>query len=423
MRFGRIIALACVLHRLGHPCFSQTQKDTSKCVSVKRVLELLGYYNKSRNSYPQSQIITLIKDRGFCGRPTPSELDGIKRENGSPELLAAIDAATRETENTPSPVPTEVEVKQPKQGRLQVLCRPVDCRVSVDGKDLGETKGGEYSAPHDVGLLTVRADLKDYDVNPKVQNVEVKDAETTAVTFNLTVSRAALETAGERLFARTLEALGGPDGLKTLSFFKAAGTLNCYDRAGQPTAWGFSAIVKSPDKAKFELSIAGSKLKYEAATTERGLEWNKTDDKNLALFRELDFSLRRFEEQQIARTIGALRNGGFKMIASELTAKPGDDAILRAEGGGQVYRITIGSDMRPRELFLESGGLDKGLKVQYSEYVEREGTAYPMHMEIQYPDAERHGVAVSLRSVELNPSNVKDADLALTKKGKTLGLF
>jgi hypothetical protein len=152
------------------------------------------------------------------------------------------------------------------------------------------------------------------------------------------------------------------------------------------------------------------------------MEWNKIEEKSPP-FEDLDLSLRRFQEQQIARVIGTLRNGGFKMVASELNPKPGNDAIVRAEGGGRIYRITIGSDMRPREILLESGGLDKGLKVSYSEYVEQGGTAYPLHMEVQYSDVEHHGVAANLRSVELNPATVKETDFALKKKGKLLGIF
>ena len=231
-----------------------------------------------------------------------------------------------------------------------------------------------------------------------------------------------MEKFGARAFDRMIEVLGGADGLKSFGFFKATGTLTCYDNTGQPSAWGVGAIIRLPDKARFEIVRNATKTKYDASNTDRGMEWSKTDEKN-PQFIDLDLALRRFQEQQISRTIGMLREGGFKIVATTLDIKSGEDTVLKAEGGGQVYRITLGADMRPREILLESGGLEQGLRVQYSDYAERSGAAYPLQMEIQYAGAEHHGVAVKLRSIELNPANVTDADFSLKKKGKILGIL
>lgn len=401
-------------------CFSQNSGNA--CVGVDEVLKYLKLYQASKPSYPQSRVINRIKRYGFCTRPTESDFDNIKRSGGSPELVSAIEEATREKGKQVFVPPPPPPPPPPKDGVLRVLCQPVDCHISVDGKPVGDSSNGEYSARLPVGLITVATSREDYDVDQKMQNLEVKDGETVTAVFKLSVSRAALETAGARLFGRTVGALGGPDGLKTLGFFRTSGTLNCYDRGGQPAAWEFSAVVKLPDKVRFNITRTATKVKYEAANEEGGLEWSKTDEKN-AHFVDLDLALRRFQEQQIARTIGTFLNGGFKMVATTLNIKEGEDAVLMAEGGGQVFRITIGADMRPREILLESGGLEKGRRVRYSEYVERNGTAYPLQMEVEYADTERHGVAAKLRSVELNPANVKESDFHLTKKGKKLGVL
>jgi hypothetical protein len=400
-------------------CFSQN--DGNKCVGVDEVLKYLKLYQASKPSYPQSRVINRIKRYGFCTRPTESEFDNIKRSGGSPELISAIEEATRDAAAAVAVGPPPPPPAKPKEGVLRILCQPVDCHISVNGKPLGDSSNGEYSARLPVGLITVAAAREDYDVDQKMHNLEVKDGETVTAAFKMSVSRAALETAGARLFGRMIDALGGPDGLKSLGSIKAAGTLNCYDRGGQLTAWEFSALIKAPDKARFDITRTATKSKYETANTERGIEWSKTDEKS-PQFLDLDLALRRLQEQQIARTIGGLRNG-FKMVATTLNTKDGEDAVLMAEGGGQVYRITVGADMRPREILLESGGLEKGLKVRYAGYVERAGTAYPLQMEIQYPDAERHGVAVKLRSVDPIPPTAKDTDFVLKKKGKILGIL
>jgi len=421
MRVGNIVILISILQASVVASFCRPQKDGSKCVPVENVLTLLAKYKTNRSTYPQKQIISLIKEYGYCGRPTESELEKIRRAGALPELMTAIEEATREAPPPPPPAGPKPP-PPPKEGSLRVLCQPVYCSITVNGKTLGASTSGEYATTFPVGLITVGAARQDYDVDPKLQNVEVKDGVPTTVVFKMTVSRAALEAAGARLFGRMVDALGGPDGLKSLGFFKAAGTLTCYDRAGQPQPWEVTTTIKLPDKAKFELSRTGSKTKYEVVNTDRGMEWSKVDEKDPKLA-ELNLALGRFQEQQIARTVGSLRNGGFKMVAASLNANPGEDSVLLAEGGGLVYRITVGADMRPREILLQSGGLDKGLKVLYSEYVERGGAAYPLNMEIQYRDGEPHGVAAKLRSVELNPANVKDADFTPKKKGRILGIL
>jgi hypothetical protein len=365
-------------------------------------------------------VIAAIKEQGYCKRPTEAEWEAIRKGEGSPELLNAIDEATR-----PAAERIEHSVKQPpprpKEGKLHVVCEPVDCQVSVNGKVLGPSTKGEFLVTQPLGLATVAVSMEDYDAEPGQQNIEIKDNETASAAFKLTVSKAALQKAGEQLFARMIQALGGDNGLKALGFFKASGTFECYDKAGKQSAWEVSTTVKSPDKARFELSRPGNKSKYEAVNTDRGMEWSKTEKGDQ--FSDLDLSLRRFQEQQIARTVGTLRRGGFKMTTAQLTPNPGEDAVFLADDGSHVYRIRLDSAMRPREIVLQSGGLDKGLTVRYSDYVEGGGSVYPKNMEIQYPDADRHGITAKLRSVELNPQNVKDTDFNLKKKGKLLGVL
>jgi hypothetical protein len=401
------------------------QSGSSKCVNLDQVMQYLALYQKSPNSYPQSIAIGKIKQLGFCERPTDADMGKIKAARGSQELIAAIEEATSHADppaksgTVPTPA---VPPSRPKEGRLSVVCEPVDCEnISVNGKVLGHSTNGEYTATLAVGLITVVAARENYEVEPRVSNTEIKENATTPVTFKLTVSPAALQAAGTRLFARMVEALGGESGLKALSTFKGAGILSCYDRTGQVMEWDFSGVIKSPDKARFEVNRIRDKTKYEAANTAQGLEWSKLD--KAPQFSELDFSLRRVQEQHVARRVGELRSGGYKMTTPDLMPKPGEDAIVLAEGGGKVYRIRIGADMRPREILLQSGGLDSGQKVQYSEYEDRGGYVFPKVIEIYYPDAPKHGVKVQLRSVEVNSKGLTDADFTLKKKGKLLGIL
>ena len=418
MRYRTVIVTFLLLW----PGLCTAQRNPVKCTRMDQVMTWLGLYRKSKNTYPQAQLIAKIKDEGFCARPTEAEFEAIRKAEGSPELLTAIDEATRPAGNNvfgPKPQPTPPP--PPKEGKLHVVCEPVDCQVSVNGKILGPSSKGQFLVTQPVGLATVAVTVEDYEADPRQQNIDIKGNETASASFKLTVSKAALQRAGERLFARMLQALGGEEGLKALGFFKANGTFECYDKAGKQSVWEVSTLVKSPDKAFFDLSRAGNKSKYQAANTDRGMEWSKTEKGDQ--FADLDLSLRRFQEQQIAQTVGMLRRGGFKMTTTQLTPNPGEDPFFFADDGSHVYRIRLDSAMRPREIVLQSGGLDRGLKVQYSDYVEGGGSAYPRNLEIQYPDADRHGITAKLKTVDLNPQNVKDADFKLKKKGKFLGVL
>src|ERR1017187_2145946 len=409
------IALSCILFHASSGQFAAAQqRETKKCLGVSNVLEYLGRSKKSPPTYPQAVLILDVQMRGFCGQPTPGELEKIRLAGATPALMNLIaPPSTHILDPIKPPPPPPV-----KEGLLHVLCQPADCQVFVNGKLHGPTAGGELSETLPPGLISVTAKREDYDVEPALLNGEIKDKETTTIPFDLKVARIALETAGSKLFDRMFQALGGEEGIKALSFFKVKGPLICYDREGQQTAWDISANVKLPAEARFDVSRSGSKTAYQIANSEIGMEWNKKEKPSPQL-EDLDLALRRFQDQQIARVVGHFRTGGFKFVASELTVKPGDEPVVTAEGGGQTYRIRIGTDMRPREILFESG-LNKGLKIIYSDYVESAGTAYPLSLEIQYLDSEHHGVAAKFRSVVLNPADVKDADLHLKKKGTGL---
>lgn len=386
------------------------------CHSVGDVLNWLAINKKSPATKPIPVLVNMIKKLGFCGRPTAAEYESILAAGATKDLMAVIPKPLPTERGGPPKDPIQPPPRQ-KEGTLRVLCQPVECNVTVvGGQALGLTTKGELSATLLAGPISVGASQPDYDSEPKVHNVEIKDHETTTVTFKLSVSPDGLLREGKKQFSQMIAALGGDEGLKALSFFKASGSLQCYDASGQQTVWDISsALMKPPAQARFEVVRRGKKGTYIAATSERGLEWDKTE--KWPQFDELDIALQRFEEYQISRLIERFKNEEFKMIASDLSVKPGDETVIRAEGGGKAYRIRIGVDHRPRQIAFESGMLEKGLKISYADYAERAGTAYPMSIQIQYPDAERHGLAVTFRTLDLNPADVKDTDFRLKKKG------
>src|SRR5215831_16627889 len=134
MRYRTVIVTFLLLW----PGLCTAQRNPVKCTRMDQVMTWLGLYRKSKNTYPQAQLIAKIKDEGFCARPTEAEFEAIRKAEGSPELLTAIDEATRPAGNTVfGPKPQSTPPPRPKEGKLHVVCEPVDCQVSVNGKILG----------------------------------------------------------------------------------------------------------------------------------------------------------------------------------------------------------------------------------------------------------------------------------------------
>src|SRR5262249_3245136 len=73
----------------------EAQTDLTKCIKVDQVMKFLALYRTSKPTYPQSQLVAAIKEKGFCARPTDAEWTRIREAEASHELVAAIEEATR----------------------------------------------------------------------------------------------------------------------------------------------------------------------------------------------------------------------------------------------------------------------------------------------------------------------------------------
>jgi len=294
-----------------------------------------------------------------------------------------------------------------------VSCLPVDCEVSVGGSSIGTTVRNELSQARDVGPITVSVAKADYDPDRNGDSVAIKEGETTRVEFKLKPSPAALEAAGGRLFQRMLDALGGDSGLKADGFVRGTGTLNCY-RNSNPTTWDVRVLLRGPDQARF--SIRRGAVAYEVAQTKEGLQWLKppkgTDGEDLEL------PLRLLQHYQISEVLGSLQSKKFRYVAEHLSPIAGEDAILHATTGSERTAITLDQDFRPKEIVLESAGLDSGRKILYSGYLQKETSFYPKSIQLILPGAAGNGFELKFLNVELNPSNVTDADFMVGKPGK-----
>jgi hypothetical protein len=398
------------------PRVDQRQADQT-CYPVDQIIVGLGKnVDHNKNTYSESTLIASIKQRTVCSRPTASELGKIRSAGGSEKLIDAVEAASpAPLLSAPAPPCPQPEVVAPKQGRLTVTCSLVDCNVFVNGTSIGTTTNRALSQAIPEGPAAVSVTAQNYEPDRQQEIVEIKNSEPKLINFKLTASRAALEEMGAKLFTQMIEALGGEDGLKASALVRGKGAFTSY-RDGKPTQWQIVALMKLPDKARFIVGdFKGGRQSYEIVRTEGEMELIKTA-KGVALD-DLILALHQLQDYQLTDTLKRLRSPSFRITATELLPGRGQDVALAAQGGSERYLISLDTDRRPREIVLVSGGLDKGLRVLYSDYAHAGPAFYPKRMQVLRPDSTSNGIEVKFDTVELNPHDVGDADFVI-KKGK-----
>jgi hypothetical protein len=415
-RFFALVIVSCVSTTQSAICQSQRQADQT-CYPVDQVIVGLGKNtDRNKNTNPESTLIASIKQRTVCSRPTASELSKIRSAGGSEKLIDALEAASpAPLLAAPAPPCPQPEAVTPKQGRLTVTCSPVDCNVFVNGTSIGTTTNKVLSQTVPEGPAAISVTATNYESGRQQEIVEIKNSQSKLIDFKLTASRTALEETGAKLFTQMIEALGGEAGLKASTLVRGKGAFTSY-RDGKPTEWQIVALIKLPDKARFILGdFKGGRQSYEIVRAEGEMELVKTAKS--AAPDDLNLSLHQLQEYQLSETLKRLQSPSFRITATELSPSHGEDVVLAAQGGSERYLISLDADHRPREIVLESGGLDKGLKVLYSDYAQAGPAFYPKRMQVQRPGSASNGVEAKFDTVELNPSDVGDADFVV-KKGK-----
>ncbi len=409
--------------------FSQKAPASYEPLSKEAVLHWLDLKKVDKNLYNELKLISRISKAGVSFDLGEDDKAAIRKKGGSEELIAAIEAA-RYRPKTPEAAPVTAPKAAPRrEGLLMLTCQPAECLVSINDKPAGKTVNGAYSQKLEEGSATVSATKDDYEPDKKQQVVNIIENKPASVDFKFIPSPKALQREGQKLFEKMMNALGWASGLKTAEIVYGRGTLKSYSE-GKITEWDLGALIELPNKGKFNLSGRGQKL--EVTRTGDGFEWRKKPQSGVV--GELEPCLRWLEDYQIAATVGRLqqqfggsassepaRPAAFKMIAEQLSPGAGTPAIFRAVGENETYKITLDPDSRPREIVLESPGLDNGLRIMYSDYTSLQGTslqgtAYPKSMQVIV--APRQGVEVQFTEVDSSPPGPNKKDKGTPSKPK-----
>ena len=303
-----------------------------------------------------------------------------------------------------------------KKGRLTITCADVDCKVWINGAPAGVTTDRMASQDLPEGPVAVSVSADGYESVPDQAIVKVKDGNPQLIKFELHPSRAALEKRGATLFLQMIAALGGDEGLRAAAALRGTGTLTLY-RDGKPAFWQATLLLKQPDKSRLTVgALQGDRHGYELVSAAGVTDLVKTGKG--ADLEELDLALHQLAEYQLARTLQRLQDRGVAIVATDLKPSQSEGTMLRAERGSEAYSIRLDADLRPQEIFVESGGFDKGTKILYSDYAQQGPAYFPRTLGIEQSGSATNGVKIQFDHVTLSPANLIDADFD-SKKGKT----
>jgi hypothetical protein len=403
------------------PSQPASRQSNPSCYPVEEIANALANYTaRHKTSYPESTLITEIRNRTVCSRPTVEELDKIRRAGASAKLLEAIESAAPPTLASATSAPAPPSSAQPclqpppsKPGRLTVTCADVDCNVFVNGAPIGTTTNRAISKELPEGQVAISVSANGYEPERSQQIVEVKGVEPKVVKFDLHPSRAALEERGAFLFRQMMGALGGEEGLKAAGSLRGSGTFTLYHE-GKPAAWEVTIALKLPDRGRFTVgAFQGDRQRYEILRTPDGMELAKMGKG--ADLEDLNLALHQLQEYQLSATLQRLKGSGFTMVAIDLKSDGNAGSTFRAEGGSEAYSIRTDADLRPQEITLESGGFDKGIKVLYSDYIQQGSAYFPKRMQVQRPGTASNGIKIEFDRVQVNPADLTDAGFDVAK--------
>lgn len=354
-----------------------------------------------RHNLPEPRLLQKIRIGGLSFTVTEDEIQQLAAAGASQSLMEAV------RRFIPAAPPAQ---PQKRDGILIVLCEPVDCAISLDGKAIANTTEGK-SQPISLqeGTYKVQPSVQDYESDQRERSVSIPAGATVTQAFYFHPTKRALEAAGKQLYDRLVSALGGEGILKDCTRFRAAGTLNLFDRDGRQSAWDLTVYYKAPDTARFILGRGNRK--YNVLYTGReGYRWDKAP----AEAPSLEDVLFRICQFQIANILRQLGSPPFTLISNH--AVLASDSTLRAEGSPDAYVVEFDSSSHVNAIRIESSGLNNGMRATYGEYTAGPNRVYSRVTQVRLPDGPRHGIDLHFADLAYNPADLTDEIFVLKTK-------
>jgi hypothetical protein len=344
-----------------------------------------------------------IESRGVAFALSSDTLSKLQEAGASDEILDVIKTKAK-------PLTAALASKPVAKGMLSVTCAPAECQVSLNGTAIGPTAGGKLEV---AGLTpgTWVVDLAREGFLAYQSSVVVEPAKSTTLTATLDPDRAAREAFGKQLFEKMTRALGGDDGLKTLSSVQATGSTTLWAHDGSNVRWTL-LMRNRPDRGLFQAKAG--RILHEVMFEGSGFKASKNLTGDEAL--QLPTAFGMIRDDQLPALIARLQGPKYKLIANHADPVAGEEYSILAESGTEKISICLDADLRPQRVRIATdAGIGSAL-ITYADYVPNGNAFYPKTMLIK-PDTQQQGIEVRFDKVELNP-NLKDADYKL--RGKML---
>lgn len=344
-----------------------------------------------------------IENRGVTFPISSDTLAKLEAAGATDEILDLIKSKAKPAPPPPAPKPVA-------KGMLSLACAPAECKVSLNGSPIGATEGGKLEAAGlTPGRWTVDFSKEGYMAHQDV--VMVEPARSTAVAATLDPDRSAREAFGRQLFQKMIQALGGNDGLKTLSSVQAVGSTTLWSHDGTSVRWTLLMRNRS-DRALFQAKAG--RILHEVMFEGSEFKASKNLKGDDALELPTDFGFIR--DNQLPALIARLQGANYRLLSNHPTPAAGEDYSIVAESGTDKVSIALDANLRPQRVKIATEAGIGSMLILYSDYVQNGNAFFPKTMVIK-PEGQQQGVEVRFDRVELNP-NLKDLDYRL--RGKAL---
>jgi hypothetical protein len=345
-----------------------------------------------------------IESRGVDFALSSDALSRLQSAGATDDILDVIKSKAK-------PVTQAVVAPKPvAKGMLNLTCAPAECQVSLNGTVIGPTAGGKLEL---AGLTPGNwvVDFSKEGFAAHQTTVVVEPAKSAIVAATLDPDRAAREAFGKQLFQKMIQALGGDDGLKTLSSVQATGSTTLWGHSATSVRWTL-LMRNRTDRALFQAK-AGSIL-HEVMFDGSQFKASKNLKGDEALQLPTDFGMIR--DDQLPALIARLQGSNYKLVANHPDIVAGEEYSILAESGTEKISIGLDANLRPQRVKIATDtGIGSAL-ITYADYIQNGNSYYPKTMLIK-PEGQQQGIEVRFDKVELNP-NLKDVDYRL--RGKLL---
>ena len=343
-----------------------------------------------------------LENRGVDFPASAENLGKVKAAGASEEILeliAKIAPAGPTAPEPPPPVAPPPPPPPPATGRLIAGCKPAECEIRVNGKPRGVTSGGAL-AVSDLPPGRYAVDFTKTGYISQQTNVLVESEKTAISAVRLEAELRTLQQFGARLLAKAAAALGGEAGLEQARWLSASGKVTLTDGAGKQSEWVAAIRLMPPDIAYFEMK--NGKTAVSLALAGAGLKSSRRFDK-VPESAQLETAARAFRLLQPAAVIERIEKEKTKLVANDA-----QDVQFRAEAGGDVYQVTLGTDGTPARIrYQPPDGPQAAIEAVYSGYAVKDKTHYPARIQIQSPGGLQSRFRFDSVVFDPNPANQK----------------